>query len=156
MSSMTTDEYIRLIFRGVYICDGGGGARVRKISKFLARSARKVAIYCPKLGMFSSLFIMLNLMVLSCLTLLFKPILGLHNEFFKLSIFFVGGNDMFATPIFSWGGGGGDCPQDRRLCSYSYRSDYYKMTIHTTLLQFRMEWAKFVYALFVQSYKMHK
>ena len=108
---------------------GGGGARVRKISNFSARRRRAKSQYklhaqnapqienCICLVVFSTL----NLMVLSCLTVLLKPILALH-----IMIFFsscrnywgggVGQNDMFATPIVSWGtpmpppppGSGGD------------------------------------------------
>ena len=62
-------------------------------------------------------------MVLQCLTMLFKPILALHNhEFFELSKLMGGGGKtiMFAPNIFIGGGGGRlhPCPppQDRRLC----------------------------------------
>ena len=61
---------------------------------------------------------MLNLMVLQCLTVfLKKPILALQMTYYEfVQVFEIigggGGNDMFATPIFSLGATG---LQDRRL-----------------------------------------
>ena len=121
---------------------GGGGNSKKNFKIFIALfqynilRAKRTAKF--KLCMLSSVF-RLNLMVLQCLALLFKPI-ALHIMNFSSCQNYWGGGGAkryVCPPIFSWGGGngggggndmfapqyfhGGGCdspppPQDQRLC----------------------------------------
>ena len=86
---------------------GGGGTRVyKKNFKFFGALRAQIRNINIKNSVCSVAFSVLNLMVLQCLTVLFKPILAWHiMNFSSCRNYWRGGgqNDMFTTPIFSWG-----------------------------------------------------